>query len=334
MKHPLFKTGFLGGLALLLIVAGSWFLLLSPRINEPARLALDAESAAMQGESLIQQSQALERYEENLPQAQELASTLGERFTASPDIPYLIEQVQGAAARAQMQVSQVLSVVPAKPTLVVAEPVAPPPAPDPSAAPADPAAAPAADPAAAPVASAEPVPAAPALQTARMDVAITAKGTLPELLSFVTELQTGTRVIVVDSVRMAAAEAVVDPAGVVLEEPGYIASISAHVILIPALVDPDGVGTNQFEGSGDTVLVIPTTEPEPEPTDGPSPTPSGSVLVEVDENGNPIVQVDENGDPMLTDPSATATPTPVDNAMATPTPTPVATVTPTPVATG
>jgi Tfp pilus assembly protein PilO len=238
MRGPLARTVILGVLALFILAAASWFLLLNPRIEEPASLQAAADSAVAQGQSLVNQAADLQQYEANVGKAAVASVSLGERFPSSPDVPYLNEQVNSAAARAGMTVDQVQSIVPAKPVIV-------------------------SDVAAAP-ASGAPAPEASApgttLETARMDVTITAVGSFQEVTDFLNELQAAKRVIIIDTTRivqqaMPAPPAVTNPDGSVTQPPApvgteYQLTVTAHVIIIPALKNYADEGTNVFSATG------------------------------------------------------------------------------------
>lgn len=243
MKNPITQTIIVGIAALFIIAIGSWIFLLSPRMEEPATLDAAAYAATAQGEELILQAASLQRYAQDATAAERAATELGERFPEQPNIPYLIEQVQTAAARAQIPSTRV-TIVPSAP-----ESNDPP----------------------APVAVAGETEeelaartATAALQTARMNVSITTYGTLTEVTSFITELQSTTRIIVVDSIRLSkrrSTEGTITLAdGTVTEAatgvPEYDLTVNAHVIMLPRLDHYTGNGSNVYSpdlsGSGFT----------------------------------------------------------------------------------
>ena len=93
-----------------------------------------------------------------------------------------------------------------------------------------------------------------------MDVTITAVGSFQEVTDFLNELQAAKRVIIIDTTRivqqaMPAPPAVTNPDGSVTQPPApvgteYQLTVTAHVIIIPALKNYADEGTNVFSATG------------------------------------------------------------------------------------
>jgi len=272
MGRGLLRTRILGILGLVIIAVASWVFIISPRLEEPSLLEATANSATDQSAALKSQVSLLEQQEKALPQAEQAADSIATRFTPSPDVPFLIEQIEGAAGRAGMSPDQVLGIIPTAPVLTVA--VAP-------AAPAAPAAGASPDPnaSAAPAAGSGGGGGGGGVQTARMDVKISIKGTYQQITEFLVQLQTSDRVVIVDNVSIAAVS--VDTAGTtvtnpdgtttvvppVSTEPMYQVEIAAHVILIQALPsvqndipqNPNGTATPEpSSGASPAATISPT----------------------------------------------------------------------------
>lgn len=266
LNKSLRKTRIIGFLFLGVFAAASWFLLLSPRISEPALLQQTAESALTQKLALDTQVATLERRERYLDEAQAAAQQLESRFPWEPDVPTLIQQVQEAALRAGMPVNQILSVVPGKPTsegILVngggggGAPSTPPTEEAGGGEAGGEAGGETGGEEEAPAPATPDAPATPAL--ARMDVGITVAGTYEQIAEFLLQLRTANRVIVVESVRLTIAPSV---DGVPVTN-AYQADIDAYAVLLPKPPSPPKPVTQ-----GDAGV----------PTDGPS-APSGGETV-------------------------------------------------------
>jgi Tfp pilus assembly protein PilO len=248
------KTKILGALVLLLILAGSWFLLLSPRLGEPAILQQQADDALSQSATLSAQVSLLKQQEEGLPAAEQAASEVAQRFPSNSDVPFLIEQIEGAASRSGMARDQILSVIPSKPRLLDEAPPPPPPAETPADGESSEGGG----------ATPPPPPAAP-MSSARMDVQISAKGSFTQVTGFLTQLQTSERVIIVDRVRLSrlvdsTPTGQTNPDGTPIQqapsEPIYQAEITTHIILLPPLMTIDGsIPESQVEIPANTVII-------------------------------------------------------------------------------
>lgn len=102
---------------LVALVAGLWFLVISPRLDQPALLRQQALDLDVQVDNLQRQYSQLgkdEAFQANLTQLNDQLTT---GFPARPDVPDLIEQVTATAVRAGMSQSQVISVVPEDPVV-------------------------------------------------------------------------------------------------------------------------------------------------------------------------------------------------------------------------
>lgn len=168
-------------LAVLLVSAGAWFLLISPKHDEAA--ATEAQVAEQQGtnQALALELAVLKDKAAELPAKRAALDEVTAKIPTGPDLPTLVRAVTAAAAASGVELVSVTPGAPAAPAL--AAPVAPP-----AAAPTDAAAAPAAP---APVAPAAGTPVAADAAGALMAIPITlsAVGDYFALARFVNQLE-------------------------------------------------------------------------------------------------------------------------------------------------
>lgn len=225
----------LGSLVLVIIVVGSWFLLLSPRMAKTSDLNTQRESVAQANAATETVIAGLRDQKENIGAAATEASALSSRFTATAEESALFALVKEAAAKAGIPETNVSDLTVGVPALGAADGSVTLPVAEPAPAPADgsdPNAAPApvegGDPAAAPVDGAAPAPApAPTAQLGNMTLNMTVAGTKDQIVRFLEALENMKRAYLVESISLGEAEG-----------GGGTATISGTMYLLPELVDP------------------------------------------------------------------------------------------------
>ena len=112
----------LTAVAALLIVAGGWFLLVSPKNGEAEALRAEAAAQMQANDVLEQKLKLLQAQAKELPQKQAVIARIGAQIPDNPSLPSLIRAMTAASAAAGVDF---VSVTPEAPVLPVAAPVSP-----------------------------------------------------------------------------------------------------------------------------------------------------------------------------------------------------------------
>lgn len=107
----------LTAVAVLVVLAGGWMLLVSPQRSKAKDLNAQADSAQTQLAQLHAQLATLLAQKRNLPEQQRILAQIATKIPADPAEPTLIRQLQGAAHAAGVDLSQLS---PSTPTQVSA----------------------------------------------------------------------------------------------------------------------------------------------------------------------------------------------------------------------
>lgn len=109
MTRP--RLAVIGAIAALVVLAAlSWFFLLSPRIQESAKLQEEATQTETANLSLRNQYNTMRGLVEDAPRAAAEAQALFEQMPRTADLPAVLEQINAAALEAGIEPAQVQSV--------------------------------------------------------------------------------------------------------------------------------------------------------------------------------------------------------------------------------
>lgn len=110
-------TKIVGALALLVLAALGWLLVLGPKTTALADTRDKVDEARAQSDTLRQQLVTLEKQEEQLPQTRKVAKGLAAKFPPTADQPGLFESVTKAATEAGIPPRKVVALTPTPPVV-------------------------------------------------------------------------------------------------------------------------------------------------------------------------------------------------------------------------
>jgi hypothetical protein len=114
-------TKLLGTLALVVVAALGWFLVLGPQAAALAEVHAATDDTRAQNETLRQQLLVLKKQEALLPETRSAAEALAAKFPATADQPGLFEAVTEAASYAGIPPRAVTALTPTPPVVGAAE---------------------------------------------------------------------------------------------------------------------------------------------------------------------------------------------------------------------
>lgn len=117
MTKSVTRTALIRFVILVALVAGLWFGVLSPRLDEPARLqqqALDLDGQVSNLQNQYAQLRDDAAFQSTLEQVND---ELVEKFPSRPDVPGLVDQVTDTATRAGLAAGQIVSIEPGEPVV-------------------------------------------------------------------------------------------------------------------------------------------------------------------------------------------------------------------------
>jgi Tfp pilus assembly protein PilO len=113
------QLGLLTAVAILAVLAGGWFLLVSPQRAHAKDLRAQTSEQESSNQSTQQQIAALQAAHKDLPQVQAQLAKLATQLPSNPGLPALIRQLSSAADNAGVDL---VSIAPANPTVISASP--------------------------------------------------------------------------------------------------------------------------------------------------------------------------------------------------------------------
>ncbi|MDX6285425.1 MAG: hypothetical protein QOG53_910 [Frankiales bacterium] len=120
------QLGLLTAVAILAVLAGGWFLLVSPQRADAKQTRADTAEQEQQNQSLQSTIASLQAQHKNLPQVQAQLAKLATQLPSNPGLPALIRQLSSAADNAGVDL---ISITPSPPTVIASAaattPVAP-----------------------------------------------------------------------------------------------------------------------------------------------------------------------------------------------------------------
>ena len=117
-------TKVVGALALLLIAAAGWMLVIGPKNDALAQVREQTQPARDQTDLLTLQLATLRKQAKELDTTRETARALARKFPPTADQPGLFQQVTGAATAAGIPPRNVTALTPTPPTVGGADPAA------------------------------------------------------------------------------------------------------------------------------------------------------------------------------------------------------------------
>jgi len=116
------QWGIAAGAAVLAVVVGGWFLLISPQRSTASDLRSQAATQEQDNHTLEQRIAALKAQHKDLPATQAALAKLAVQMPANPALPALIRQLSSGADSAGVEL---VSLAPSEPKFVETAPVAP-----------------------------------------------------------------------------------------------------------------------------------------------------------------------------------------------------------------
>jgi len=117
------KWSLMAAVLVLAILAGGWFLLVSPKRGEAAELRTQTASQEEANERLLQQLEVLKAQQANLPRQRARLAVLGTQIPDNPALPTLIRDLTKAGRKVGVSIDTMAPSVPV--AVVAAQPVAP-----------------------------------------------------------------------------------------------------------------------------------------------------------------------------------------------------------------
>jgi type IV pilus assembly protein PilO len=117
------KWSLMAAVLVLAIVAGGWFLLVSPKRSDAAALRADIVTQDEANERLVQQLEVLKAQQADLPRQRARLAVLGTQIPDNPALPTLIRDLSKAGRKVGVSIDTMSPAVPVP--VVAAQPVAP-----------------------------------------------------------------------------------------------------------------------------------------------------------------------------------------------------------------